>query len=86
MSSNYPAGSMKGSGIDSVEVPFDEFVCDNDDCGKVNEAGVSATDDWGNYDVECEFCNSVYYTSSISQDKQDYQESNYEEDEGDYDY
>ena len=76
---NYPDGSMMGSGIYSVEIPYDEFVCDNDECGKVNEANVAATDDWGNYEVECEFCGELYFRSSMSQDKQDYLEAN-----GDY--
>ena len=79
MSGYYPAGSMKGSGIDSVEIPYDEFVCENEDCGEKNEAGNSATDDWGNYEVECEACGEVYFRSSISQDKQDYLEANYED-------
>jgi len=71
-----------GSGIDSVEVPYDKFTCDSEDCGYDNEAGLATTDDYGNYEVECEFCSSVYLTSSISQDKQDYQEANYDDYEG----
>jgi len=83
---NYPAGSMMGSGIYSVEVPYDKFVCDNDDCGKTNEAGDTATDDYGNYEVECEFCGEVYFRSSMSQDKQDYLEANYDDDYEESDY
>jgi hypothetical protein len=81
MSSNYPAGSMMGSGIYSVEVSYDEFTCGNEECEKVNEANVSATDDWGNYEVECEFCGVVYFRSSTAEDKRDYEEANYEEDD-----
>lgn len=56
MSSYYPEGGMMGSGIYSSEVEYDEFVCENEECGKTNEAGIATTDDWGNYIVECEFC------------------------------
>lgn len=71
---NYPEGSMMGSGIYSKEVEYDEFICDR--CEKTNEAGVVATDDWGNYIIECEFCLSTHLESSISQDRDDYYESN----------
>jgi hypothetical protein len=72
-------GSMRGSGIDSVEVSYDEFTCENDECGKVNEAGEAYTDDYGNYIIECEFCASTHRESSLSEDKWDY-ESNQSED------
>jgi hypothetical protein len=72
--SNYPEGSMMGSGIYSKEVEYDEFICDR--CEKTNEANVVATDDWGNYIIECEFCLSTHLESSISQDRDDYYESN----------
>lgn len=71
---NYPEGSMMGSGIYSKEVEYDEFICDR--CEKTNEANVVATDDWGNYIIECEFCLSTHLESSISQDRDDYYESN----------
>lgn len=61
---------MRGSGIYSQEVSYDEFVCDR--CDKTNEAGEVATDDYGNYVVECEFCVATHFESSISQDKDDY--------------
>lgn len=70
--SNYPEGSMMGSGIYSTEVSYDAFVCENDECGKENGDGETATDDWGNYTVECEFCGKTYLESSISQDRDDY--------------
>jgi hypothetical protein len=70
--SNYPAGSMMGSGIYSVEVSYDKFTCENEECGKENEAGDSATDDWGNYEVVCQFCEVEHFKSSLSQDKDDY--------------
>jgi hypothetical protein len=72
MSSNYPEGSMRGSGIYAQEVSYDEFVCENEDCEKTNEASDTTTDDWGNYEVVCEFCGSVYQSSSLEQDKDDY--------------
>lgn len=75
--SNYPEGGMMGSGIYSVEVSYDAFDCENEECEKHNEAGETATDDWGNYDVVCEFCGANYFSSSVSQDRDDYYESNY---------
>lgn len=62
-------GSMRGSGIDSREVSYDSFDCDS--CGKTNGDGEVATDDWGNYVIECEFCCSTYRESSISEDYED---------------
>lgn len=73
MSDNYPEGSMMGSGIYSQEVSYDEFECENEECGKTNPAGETSTDDWGNYTIECEFCGSIYDESSISQDREDYE-------------
>ncbi len=75
--SNYPEGSMMGSGIYSVEVSYEAFDCENEDCEEHNEAGETATDDWGNYDVECAFCGKTYFSSSVKQDRADYYESNY---------
>ena len=64
---------MRGSGIYSQEVSYDEFECENEECGKTNEAGETSTDDWGNYTIECEFCGGIYQESSLSQDKYDYE-------------
>jgi hypothetical protein len=72
MSSNYPDGSMRGSGIYAQEVSYDEFDCENEECGKTNSADVATTDDWGNYEIVCEFCGSLYKTSSLADDKDDY--------------
>lgn len=83
MSSNYPDGSMMGSGIYSSEVSYDEFECENEECGKTNPAGEVATDDWGNYLIECEFCGATYQESSISQDRDDYYA---DQEPDDYDY
>lgn len=69
MSSNYPEGSMRGSGIYSQEVSYSAFDCD--ECGKANSDGDTATDDWGNYEVACEFCGYVQLESSISEDYED---------------
>ena len=63
---------MRGSGIYSVEVDYDEFVCENEECGKTNPASYTATDDWGNYEIRCEFCDSLHKESSLSEDKEDY--------------
>ena len=75
--SNYPEGSMMGSGIYSQEVSYGAFDCENEDCGKHNEASEAVTDDWGNYEVECVFCGVRHFSSSVSQDRADYYESNY---------
>jgi len=83
MSSNYPDGSMMGSGIYAQEVSYEEFECENEDCGKTNEAGESTTDDWGNYEIVCEFCGSVYKSSSLSEDRDDYYA---DQEPDDYDY
>jgi len=72
MSSNYPDGSMMGSGIYASEVSYEEFECENEECGKTNEAGETSTDDWGNYSIECEFCGANYLESSLSDDRDDY--------------
>lgn len=71
MSSNYPEGSMRGSGIYSQEVSYDEFECGNEDCGKTNPEGETATDDWGRYTIVCEFCGAEYLESSIEEDRYD---------------
>ncbi len=60
-------GSMRGSGIYSQEVSYDEFECES--CEKTNEAGEVSTDDWGNYIIECEFCSSTYLESSLDDDR-----------------
>jgi hypothetical protein len=69
---SYYEGSMMGSGIYSQDVSYDKFECVNEECGKSNEAGDTTTDDYGNYEIECEFCGDVYLRSSIAQDKDDY--------------
>lgn len=71
MSSNYPEGSMRGSGIYGESVEYDEFVCENEECGKTNEGSEVITDDWGNYRIECEFCGAKYRESSLSDDADD---------------
>lgn len=70
---------MRGSGIYSVEVSYDAFYCENEECEKHNEAGETATDDWGYYDITCEFCGVVYNSSSLSEDRDDYY-ADYDED------
>ena len=70
MSDNYPEGSMRGSGIYSQDVSYDEFTCENEECGKDNPAGETSTDDWGSYEIRCEFCDSLYMESSIEEDRE----------------
>jgi hypothetical protein len=64
---------MRGSGIYSQEVSYDEFDCENEECGKTNEAGETSTDDYGNYTIECEFCGVTYAERSLDQDQEDYE-------------
>jgi hypothetical protein len=78
--SNYPEGSMMGSGIYAQEVSFDEFECENEECGKTNEAGDTTTDDYGNYAIECEFCGATYRESSLADDYDEgYADANFED-------
>lgn len=63
---------MRGSGIYAQEVSYDDFECENEECGKTNKAGETATDDWGNYTIECGFCGMTYLESSLEQDRDDY--------------
>lgn len=72
MSSNYPEGSMRGSGIYSQDVDYDEFECENEECGKHNEADTTSTDDWGNYEIRCSFCDALHKESSLDQDRDDH--------------
>ena len=81
MFDNYPDGSMMGSGIYAKEVSYAEFECENEECLKENGAGETTTDDYGNYSVECEFCGSTYYESSISDDRDDYEADRYDDDD-----
>lgn len=85
MSDNYPEGSMRGSGIYSTEVSYEAFDCENEDCEKHNEAGETATDDWGNYTIECEFCGKTYRESSLSEDRDDYYADRDDDDDRGYD-
>jgi hypothetical protein len=85
MSDNYPEGSMRGSGIYSTEVSYSAFTCENEECGEENGDGETATDDWGNYTVECEFCGVTYLESSVSQDRDDYYADRDDDDDRYYD-
>ena len=78
---SYYEGSMVGSGIYSQDVSYDKFECENEECGKSNEAGDTTTDDYGNYEIVCEFCGEVFANSSTSQDERDYREANYEDED-----
>jgi transcription elongation factor Elf1 len=70
MSSNYPNGSMMGSGIYSQEVSHDSFDCML--CGETNEHDEVATDDWGNYEINCSVCGATHKQSSLKEDRDDY--------------
>lgn len=62
---------MRGSGIYSEAVSYDEFYCENEECEKLNPAGDTSTDDWGHYTIECEFCGMTYRESSLKEDYED---------------
>jgi len=64
--------SMMGSGIYSSEVSYDECDGENDECEQHNEAGETATDDYGSYTIECVFCGYTHRESSLSEDRDDY--------------
>jgi transcription elongation factor Elf1 len=64
--SNYPPGSMMGSGIFSVEVPV-EFTCTA--CGKDNDTE-GDTNDWGTeVYVMCTHCREEH-TFDIEEDEE----------------
>jgi hypothetical protein len=64
MSSYYPEGSMRGSGIDSYEISRD-LDCYN--CGNVMENVTVTVDDWGNIDfeTECVSCGETIYYERV---------------------
>jgi hypothetical protein len=64
MSGYYSEGSMKGSGIDNFEFEYGDFTCTNDECGKENTGVMAYGDDWGNWSVECEYCECEYTSGS----------------------
>ncbi len=71
MSDNYPEGSMRGSGIYAEEFTAEDFDCGNEDCGKENIGVLVVTDDWGRYEINCEFCDAFYREGSLSDDRDD---------------
>jgi hypothetical protein len=69
-----------GSGIFAQEVEYGPFTCGDADCLTDNEGGHTATDDEGNYSVECEACGWVYFESNlIEQRKEQEQEDRNEQ-------
>jgi hypothetical protein len=68
MSAYYPEGSMAGSGIFSQVLSYDEFECENEECGKLNKAGEVYTDDWSNYTIECEVCSYTHQEGNLDED------------------
>jgi hypothetical protein len=82
MSDNYPEGSMRGSGIYAEEFTAEDFDCTNEECGKENIGVLVVTDDWGRYEINCEFCNALYREGSLGTDEADYDD--YDEDAHSY--
>jgi transcription elongation factor Elf1 len=72
MSDNYPDGSMMGSGIYAEEFVAEDFDCVNPECGKENVGVVVVTDDWGRYEINCEFCEASYRDGSLGTDDLEY--------------
>ena len=60
MSDYYPAGGMKGSGIDSGDFEYGTFTCSDTDCLHDNLDATAYYDDWSNWTVECEECGKVH--------------------------
>lgn len=58
MSSYYPAGSMRGSGIDSGDLEYGTFTCEY--CSQENPHALAYYDDWGNWRVECSQCEMTH--------------------------
>lgn len=85
MSSNYPEGSMRGSGIYAEEFTAEDFDCTNEECGKENVGVLVVTDDWGRYEINCEFCDSFYREGSLSDDRDDAMADYDPRDDWDYD-
>ena len=54
MMSNYPEGSMRGSGIYSFERDED-FICATDGCD-FDGVVTAYVDDWGTANIECPTC------------------------------
>lgn len=70
MGSNYPEGSMRGSGIYGDEFDYGTFVCDY--CGKTTEDALAYVDDFNNWEVECEHCSLPHASGNLHDDKEDY--------------
>lgn len=66
--SNYSEGSMKGSGIFADEFEYGDFTCEEEECQHENKDAIAYVDDWGEYTVSCEKCNSVYTSGNRSDD------------------
>ena len=72
--------SMRGSGIYSEVVEFEGFVCRDIDCLHHNQPSFVATDDWGNYVIECEACGLVQDAGNLSEEKEANEQAWREED------
>ena len=53
--SNYPAGSMRGSGIYQQERDM-RRECESDECEGTRQDGILVIDDWGNGAWICSVC------------------------------
>lgn len=64
MFGNYE-GSLKGSGVDSYSEDFGTFVCEAEDCGHENKNALKYVDDWGEWSVTCENCDTTHQSGNI---------------------
>lgn len=70
MSSNYPPGSMMGSGIYAEEISI-TFVCAS--CGEDNTDVTAITDDWKFHALaECEHCGAEHDHDLLPEEPEDY--------------
>jgi hypothetical protein len=74
MSSNYPEGSMMGSGIYATEFEYGTFTCADTACLHDNFNAIAYADDWGRWTVECEECELVHDKGDGSLEKDEDQE------------
>jgi hypothetical protein len=54
---------MKGSGIDSGDFDYPNFVCN--ECQAHNKNATAYYDDWGNWVVDCQACDVTFAKGNI---------------------
>ena len=64
--------SLRGSGFYQEIIPFDPFVCENQECGYQNDGGEVDTNDWGSYEIVCKKCWWTFYKGNIHDEEEHY--------------